>query len=244
MSASSQRFDSSTLRSHRDDSLPTGRQAVSSAPLYFPSFKSYTFPMEDKLPDMKSIEDRVESTDNQPDVEVESKTEQSTRKVKDLLVFKSPSRPPIVMDRELYSFSVAVALLLSIIVAFFGDYIAIGLIWAVLFFIVALAKRPPEDVDHKITTEGITSMGHVYLWENLGPFWFTKKGGYTILHIIQQGYILGSLLIVLPQDMEQDKMRDTLAKYLSYIETPEKSRTDRITDWFTSKINKAKSSTT
>lgn len=200
--------------------------------------------MDDKLParNTPSPSD-AGGPQNQETSQDEVRTEENTRKVKDLLVFKSPSRPPIVLDRELYAFSVAVALLLSIIVAFFGEYIAILLIWAVLFFIIALSIRPPEDVEHKITTEGITSLNHVYLWEELGPFWFTKKGGYTVLHIIQPGYALGSLLVVIPQDMEIAKVRDTLAKYLPFVETPEKSRTDRLTDWFTAKINKAKSVT-
>ena len=156
--------------------------------------------------------------------------------VRNLLVWYSPSRPPLEMTRELFATAVSICLLLSVIVSFFQEFMLVILIWAALFFIIALSKRPPDNVEHKITTQGIVTLDRVYLWENLGPFWFTKKGNQDMLHVIQQGNLLGTLLILLPEDLPADQVRDVLAKYLSFVEKPEKSRTDKFADWFTKKL--------
>lgn len=181
------------------------------------------------------MEEQTAQADPTPE-ENEAKTEGPVR---NLLVWSSPSRPPVEMTRELFATAVSICLLLSVIVSFFQEFMLVVLIWAALFFIVALSKRPPDNVEHKITTQGIVTLDHVYLWENLGPFWFTKKGNQDMLHIIQSGNLLGTLLILLPEDLPADKVRDVLAKYLPFVEKPEKSRTDLFADWFTNKLSSA-----
>jgi len=174
-------------------------------------------------------------TDNQTTVPNQG---EKVAPVRDLLEWKSPSRPPFIFGKEEFTTAVSVCLLLSIILSFFREIFLIGFIWASLFFTIALSKRPPEETEHKITTQGLISMNHVYLWRELGPFWFNTRGKYPLIHIVQPGNILGSLVIVLPSEgPTKEDIRDVLAQYLPYIEVPEKSGLDKITDWLTTKLS-------
>lgn len=161
--------------------------------------------------------------------------------VRDLLAWSSLSRPPIILEKEAYATLVSVCVLLSVVVAFFGEYFLIALIWGGLFFIYALSKVPPELVEHRITSQGVISLGHNYLWSQLGPFWFTQKGKYQLLHISQTGNAFGTLIVIVPDDIGVNKVRDVLAKYLPYIEVPEKNRFDRWSDFLADKLNLTKS---
>ena len=162
---------------------------------------------------------------------------ESTAPVRDLLSWKSLSRTPVVLPKEAFSTLVSVCVLLSIVVAFFQEWMLILLIWGGLFFIVMLSKLPPEEVEHRITTQGIISMGHDYLWSQLGPFWFVDKGKYKMVHISEAGNVFGSLTMIVPPELPWEKLRDVLAKYLPLIEIPEKTRMDKAADWLAGKLS-------
>lgn len=155
-------------------------------------------------------------------------------RVRDLFVWKSLSRPQKTYTKEVFSTLGAIALLVSIIFAFFQEWLAIVVTWAAFFLFWQLTRVLPQEVDHKITTEGIISMNHAYLWVELGPFWFTLKEGEDTLHIAH-GNIFGQLVILIKKE-DQDKIRNILAEYLPYIEVPEKSVVEKFSDWFSKKF--------
>lgn len=155
-------------------------------------------------------------------------------RVRDLFVWRSLNRPQKEYSKEVFSTLGAVVLLVSIIFAFFQEWLAILVAWAAFFLFWQLSKMASVDVDHKITTEGIISMNHSYLWVELGPFWFTEKQGEETLHIAH-GNIFGQLVLLIDK-ADQDKIRNILAEYLPYIEVPEKSFVEKMSDWFSKKF--------
>lgn len=155
-------------------------------------------------------------------------------KVRDLFAWKSGSRVSKNYTKEVLPGLGIIALLVSIIFAFFQEWFAILATLGAFFLFYALTKVPPEEVDHKITTEGLVSMGHSYLWSELGPFWFMEKDGQAVLYLAH-GNIFGQL-IMLVDKKDQEKIKDTLAQYLPYIETPEKSAVEKASDWFSKKF--------
>lgn len=159
---------------------------------------------------------------------------QKRPQVRDLFVWKSLNRPAWQYSKEAFTTLGAVCLLLSIIFAFFQEWLAIFVTWAALFLFYALSKVAPVEVEHKITTQGIISMDKSYLWVELGPFWFSEKGTDTLLHIAHRN-IFGQLVILIDR-AEREKIRDILAEYLPYIEVMEKSTTEKMTDWFAKKF--------
>lgn len=160
--------------------------------------------------------------------------EEEKPRVRDLFTWKSMSRPAWQYGKEVFATFGAIALLVSIILAFFQEWLAIVVAWAAFFLFWALTKIPPEEVEHKITTEGITSMGHSYLWSELGPFWFSEKYGDHFVHVAHRN-VLGQLIIMVsPTDKE--KIQNAIAEYLPFIELPEKSVVEKMQDWFSKKF--------
>lgn len=155
-------------------------------------------------------------------------------RVRDLFSWRSLNRPAKEYTKEVFSTLGAIALLVSIIFAFFQEWLAIVVTWAAFFLFWQLSRMTPEEVNHKITTEGIVSINHAYLWSELGPFWFVQKGADTELHIAH-GNVFGQLIMLINK-ADEEKIREDLATYLPYIEVPEKSAVEKLSDWFSKKF--------
>lgn len=155
-------------------------------------------------------------------------------RIRDLYSWRSLSRPAQKYPKEFFKTIGAIALLLSIIFAFFQEWFAIIVTWAAVFLAYQLSRIAPEEVDHKITTEGLISMDHAYLWPELGPFWFTEKTETNLLHIAHRN-VFGQIVIVIAKS-DQEKIKEILAEYLPFIEVPEKSAVDKLSDWFSKKF--------
>lgn len=151
-----------------------------------------------------------------------------------LYSWRSLNRQQRQYSKEVFTTLGAVVLLVSIILAFFQEWLAIFVAWAALFLFWQLSRLSPVEVDHKITSDGVLSMGHGYLWADLGPFWFTQKGQETTLHIAHRN-VFGQLIIIV-NSADQEKIRDILAVHLPYIELPEKSAVERMSQWFAKKF--------
>lgn len=155
-------------------------------------------------------------------------------RVRDLFAWKSLNRPVWQYSKDVYTTLGAVAILVSIIFAFFQEWMAIVVTLAAYFLFYALSKAPPVEVKHKITTQGIISMDKSYLWSELGPFWFSEKGKDLLLHVAHRS-IFGQLILLIEKD-EQLELRDILAEYLPFIEMPEKSMSEKLSDWFSKRF--------
>lgn len=177
--------------------------------------------------------DKTEEHLPTPDWDNDDHPEMPT-KVRDLFVWKSLSHPERTYPKGAFTTIATIALLLSIIFAFFQEWFLILLAWATVFLLYALSKVMPHEVEHRITTQGIISMGHTYLWSELGPFWFSDKSDHRMLHIAYRN-VFGQLVFLVNKD-EEPIIRDTLAQYLPFIEVWQKSTTEKITDWFGKKF--------
>ncbi|MBI4100685.1 hypothetical protein HY439_03005 [Candidatus Microgenomates bacterium] len=164
--------------------------------------------------------------------------------VRTLLSWKANSRPFKERGKEYFKTLGAILFFVSVVLLFIKEWLLIGAIWAFFFITYVLSRVPPEDVEHKITTQGITTGGKVYLWRELSDFWFTQNHGQTVLNIdiLPTGRVrfLGRLLILLG-DQSETKVREILAKYLSYREIPEKNWMDNASGWLARKIPLEKS---
>lgn len=160
--------------------------------------------------------------------------EEGKPSVRDLFVWRSLSRPAKAYTKEVFSTLGAIALLVSVIMAFFQEWLAIVVTWAAFFLFWQLTRVPPEEVDHKITTQGIVSINHTYIWPELGFFWFIEKMNEDSLHVAH-GSIFGELVLLIKKE-DQEKIRNILAEYLPYVEVPEKSAVEKFSDWFSKKF--------
>ena len=151
-----------------------------------------------------------------------------------LFSWKAPLRPYKKQSKLILRFYLALALLLSLIVFFFGDKILLLPIWAILFLFYTLTITPPPEVENKITTFGIESAGVIASWKNLSHFYFGQRFGFDTLTIVSQPPFFYHLYLTLPNKEVKQKVFNLLVQHLIFQEKPHKTITDKIADFFLS----------
>jgi hypothetical protein len=159
----------------------------------------------------------------------------NTSETKGLLTWKSPSRPFKKRDREYFTTVGAIIFLLAVILLLIKEFLAIGVLLALMFVIYVLETTEPEMVEHTITTTGLVSMGHDYKWDDLSTFWFREKWGILVLTITFRLRPLTRLIILVPEGM-REKVKKELNSHLSYQEKPEKNWLDNAAEWLAKKV--------
>lgn len=150
--------------------------------------------------------------------------------------WKAPIRPYKKRSRLVLRFYLAVALLLSLIVFFFGDKILVIPIWAVLFLFYVLTITPPPEIENKITKFGLETAGLTLRWEVLSHFYFSKRFGFYVLTVISHApYFYHAYLVVPDEDVKKNLML-ILSEHLIYQEKPNRTLTDKMIDWFSKLI--------
>jgi hypothetical protein len=148
-----------------------------------------------------------------------------------IFTWKAPMRPYKKRGKNVLRFYLALALLLSLIVFFFGDRILLIPIWAVLFLFYTLTITPPPEVENKITKFGIETAGITLRWEVLSHFYFSKRFDFDILTLVSHGpYFFHSYLVVPNTDIK-NKVMVILTEHLVYQDKPQKTFTDKAVDW-------------
>lgn len=149
----------------------------------------------------------------------------TTSPLKTLLVWKAPSRPFKKKDRSYYT-TIAIIVVLLILIAFLmQEFMAIGVLLALSFVAYVLGFVPPEDVEYKISGQGITIGDHFYFWNTLDSFWFSEKEGHKILHILTRLRFPAQLMLLLGSENEE-QVKKMVAKFLPFHEIPPKSLLD------------------
>ena len=153
---------------------------------------------------------------------------------KPLLTWKSAARPHKKRSREFFTTIGAIVFLLSIIMAFFKEFLLIGTVWAVAFLSYVLAKTEPETVEHSLTSRGVKTEKNKYRWGELMRFWFEEKWGQTILYIDTFRAFPGRLMMLLG-DVPREKAKEILVKKIPY-DKPEATFVDRAGKWLSEKV--------
>lgn len=155
-------------------------------------------------------------------------------KEKVLLQWKSLSRPYKKRGKEFYSTIAAFVFLLTIILAFFKEFLAIIAIWAMGFFAYAVSATEPEMMEHEITSRGVKTGKNKHRWGELLRFWFEEKWGNKILMVETARAFPGRLMILLG-DMKNEDIEKILVKKIAY-DKPEKTFMDKAEKWLQDKI--------
>lgn len=155
--------------------------------------------------------------------------------IKTLISWKSPLRVFKKRDKKHFTNLIMVVFLISAVLVFFKEFLLVGVILALVFVAYVNSSVEPPEFEHKITTKGITSGGHTYLWDELSDFWLVKKDGRTVLNIDTKVRFPGRLFIVLNEESVEE-VRQALSKYISFREEQKVTWLDQMTDWFSQKL--------
>ncbi len=151
-------------------------------------------------------------------------------------LWKAPLRPYKKRSGIILRFYFAVALLLSLIVFFFGDKILLIPIWSLLFLFYVLTITPPPEVENRVTKFGIESAGITLRWETLSHFYFGKRFGFTTLVIVSHAPYFYHAYLVIPNNEVKSRIMEILSEHLIYQEKPQKSFTDKAIDFLSSLV--------
>ncbi len=153
-----------------------------------------------------------------------------------LVSWKAPLRPYKKRGKYIMRFFLALALILSVIVFFFGDNILLIPIWAVLFLFYILTITPPPEVENKITKFGIETAGVNIRWDALSYFYFSERFGYQILTIVTHPpYSLHSYMVI-PNEATKEKVAYILGERIEFVDKPPYTITDRLITLFSNLI--------
>ena len=133
-------------------------------------------------------------------------------------------------------FYIAVSLLLSLIVFFFGDKILIVPILTLFFLFYVLTITPPPDVENKITTFGIETAGVTLRFEFLSHFYFRKKFGFDVLTLVSHAPYFYHAFLIIPDTEIKKRVIEVLSQHLIFMEKPQRSITDKLVDWLSNLI--------
>lgn len=147
-----------------------------------------------------------------------------------LFAWKAPLRPYKKRSALIIRFYLAVALLLSAIMFFFGDKILLVPIWALVFIFYVLTITPPPEVENKVTTFGIEAAGVTVRWELLSHFYFGKRFGFNTLTVVSRAPYFYHAYMVVPRDEDKKTLITVLSAHLMYQEKPQKTLTDKMLD--------------
>lgn len=150
-----------------------------------------------------------------------------------LFSWKAPLRAYKRRSTSVLRFYMALALLLSLIVFFFGDRVLIVPILTLLFLFYVLTITPPPEVDNLITTFGIETAGITLRWEFLSHFYYTKKFHFHVLTLVSNAPYYYHIFLIVPDDTIKKQIDAILSKHVMYVEKPSRSFTDKMVEWLT-----------
>lgn len=159
--------------------------------------------------------------------------EPETKEVKTLLSWSSPSRAYAKWSKRFIVSLVALVTLILLVLIVIQDFLPIAVVLSVVFVYAVLATFPPESVEHKMTTQGISSGQHAYIWNELHSFWFGEKYGQRIL-FIQTRLRFPRELVILVGDQSEEEVKKMLVKFLPFREIAEQPFFDKFATWLSS----------
>ncbi len=149
--------------------------------------------------------------------------------VRTFITWKAPSRPFRKKDRSFYTTIAILLILTSAIAFFFGEKMLIGALLALGFLVYVLNFVSPEEVEYKISTQGITIGNHFYHWQQMDSFWFSEKDGSKLLNVLTRIRFPGMLILVLDPPL-QEKIKRVCARFLPYHEIAPKTFMEKWSD--------------
>jgi len=154
--------------------------------------------------------------------------QEQTQQDQTLYSWKAPLRPFRRRSTTLLRFFLALALLISAIVFFFGDLVTIIPVWALLFLFYVFAITPPPIVESHITRFGVETMGVSLRWDSLSHYYFIDRFGYQVLVLVTHGPYYAHSFLVIPNVETRNAINIILNQHLMYLKNPPFTFTDKI----------------
>jgi len=148
-----------------------------------------------------------------------------------VFLWKAPLRAYKRRSNSILRFYIALAVLLCLIVIFFGDMVLLVPILTLLFLFYVLTITPPPEIENFITTFGIETAGINMRWESLSHFYYTKKFHFNVLTLVSNAPYYYHIFLIVPDEKTKSQINAILSKHMMYVEKPHRNFTDKAIDW-------------
>ena len=152
---------------------------------------------------------------------------------KDLVVWVAPARPFKRRNKDFYVTVIAMAAVTGLVLFLIEGWLPVILVISLVFLFYVLSTVEPENIEYKITDQGIKIAGKLTTWDIMGRFWFTKRLDNNLL-VIETKVLPGRLELVINENIK-DQIKKELEKYLVHEEIPA-SNLDKAANWFSKKM--------
>ncbi len=141
-----------------------------------------------------------------------------------LFEWEAPERTFKKKDREFYRKIGVIIIFFMMMLVIIKEFLVIIVLGVVFGAVYVFTSVPPRKVIHQITTNGVNfASTQVYPWESLISFFIQDQNGVKTLVINTKDALPGRLLLILPDDLDVEKLQKTVNEYLSIIEKPERN---------------------
>lgn len=148
--------------------------------------------------------------------------------------WESMSRPFKARKKQFYTTSTTIVILLALILFFAGQILTVAVVLSLAFMAYVFSVIPPTTILQQVTTYGIRIGKELYVWQELGRFWFDKKHGQTLL-IVEVARFPNRLTMVLADKEQKPELIELLSEVLLY-QRPDLTRVEKASKWLEKKF--------
>ena len=154
---------------------------------------------------------------------------------RELLSWKSPSRPYKKRGKDFYTTIITLAVLVCIILFFMQEILAVLAVVAFVFLTFVLSMVPPEEITHRIYNTGIETGGHFHPWEDLVSYRFETRWESDILFVQMRKRFPGALYLLIG-DMKREDIEKAIGMALVKRDDVDLTWMDRTAEWLSKKV--------
>jgi len=153
-----------------------------------------------------------------------------------LVEWDAPSRPFRKRKKQFFSTVLIIAILISLILFFAGQFLPVAVVVSVVFLVYVTAVIPPQSLHYKLTNYGIYINNEAFSWYMMGRFWFAEQSGQRMMNIELFNFP-GRLSFVLidGQTPRETDLKQVLSEVLLY-EMPKPTTYEKVAAWLQDKI--------
>lgn len=171
---------------------------------------------------------------NNPDNNATS-LEPDLREERELLSWEAPERVFKVKTKDFWITSIAILVLVSIILIFIKEYIAIFAAIAIMFYYYVISTVPPEKITNRLTNRGVYFGTAFYPWTNLSRFWLKKQSDYFSIHFETNLRFPPEVFLLFQGDDNYEKLKKIALRYLPLVESSPRF-IDKASAWLAKKL--------
>ncbi len=150
-----------------------------------------------------------------------------------VIEWRALTRPFKKRHQRYFTTILIIALLISLILFFAGQYLPIAVVISAVFLVYVQSVVPPIEINHLITTYGIKIDTEMYYWQEFGRFWFEDKMGQPQV-VIETMRFPGRISLVLG-DVTKKQIKDILSEVLMF-ERPPLTQYEKVAKWLEKRL--------